>query len=268
MKFSLPRIFSVVAASLALVVAAAPSQAAMISFFDAQTLQAQDFLLSTNQVQNGSQVSANHSGAYALQKFDTALGTLNSVRLQINQGINSSLSLNAFSSSGGSTCNPFDVSGAPCDMGLTRNGNQTATYSAGSAVNAAFASQSFNNSFGCSLGGNAFPGSSFASCIDGAPHNETFALTNDILLTGAQTGDFEGAGNFAVDTDMIFQFFTSAIGSNFLIFTNQAFYNWAGTVTVTYDYTANATEIPAPAGAAFLLIGLAALTRFRGSSAG
>ena len=37
---------------------------------------------------------------------------------------------------------------------------------------------------------------------------------------------------------------------------------------VTYDYTAAATEIPAPAGAAFLAIGLAALARVRRSFAG
>ena len=63
---------------------------------------------------------------------------------------------------------------------------------------------------------------------------------------------------------MFYQFSTSEIGSTSLLFANQAFYDWAGTVIVTYDYIAAATEIPAPAGAAFLLIGLAALARRRG----
>jgi len=257
MKFPLPRFFSVIAASVALTVAAAPAHAATISFFDTQTLQAQDFLLSTNQLPNNAQVSVSHTGAYALQMFDTALGSLNSVRLQINQGINSSLSLDASSLFGGSPCSPF--SGGPCDMGLTRNGNQSAIYSAGAAVNAAFANDTFNHGLACNLGGTDSPGSFLPSCLDGSPHAQTFALTNDILLTGAQADDFEGTGNFAVDTDMFYQFSTSELGSTSLLFTNRAFYDWAGTVTVTYDYTAATTEIPAPAGAAFLLVGLAAL---------
>lgn len=259
MKFSLPRLLSV-AASVVLTIGAVPSQAATISFFDTQTLHPQDFLLSTNQFPNGAQTSVNRSGAYALQMFDTNLGTLNSVRLQISQSINTSLSLFA------SDCDPFG--GQPCEMGLVRSGNQVATYSAGSAANAAFASHAFNNPLSCNLGGNAFPGSFLPSCLAGAPHAENFPLTNDILLTGAQAADFEGTGNFAVDTDMFFQVTTTELGSASFLYTHQAFYDWAGTVTVTYDYTAAATGISAPAGAAFLLIGFAALARVRSSSAG
>ena len=101
-------------------------------------------------------------------------------------------------------------------------------------------------------------------CIDGFAQN--FQLLDDTLLTGSQTDDFEGIGNFTIDTGMFFQYSNSTLGGG--LFDTDTHFSWSGTATVTYDYTAAATEIPAPAGAAFLAIGLAALARVRRSCAG
>lgn len=249
MKPVFPRFFSVVAATLGLTVGAAPSQATTISFFDTQTFVSSGAVQSSN----GSPVnSTSHNGSYALQLFDSSLGTLNSVRLQINQSIDSTLNF------GSAPCFPLQ-NGEECQE-ITREGDQSATYTAGATANAALASQLFFHVDLCSapIVGTGTP--EYALCNDGFA--QSFVLQDDVLLTGAQTADFEGIGSFAVDANMFFQHAVSILTSGAGQSTD-AHFSWAGTATVTYDYTAAATGIPVPAGASFLLIGLAALVRRR-----
>jgi hypothetical protein len=252
MKFRLSRIFPALVLSASLAVAAAPSRAATISHMHTQTLLPSG---TVGSVSFDPVNSTTHSGAYALQLFDTSLGTLNSVRLQIDQGISSNLDF------GSGTCN--DVQGGSDCLEVTREGNQTATYTAGATANAALANQAFFHVDLCSApGGTGTPAD--PPCFNGFAQN--FQMLDDTLLTGSQTDDFEGTGNFTIDTEMFFQYANSTLAGG--RFDTDTHFSWSGTATVTYDYTANATEIPAPAGAAFLLIGVAALARVRRFSAG
>ena len=80
-----------------------------------------------------------------------------------------------------SDSNPF--SGQLRKVGLACDGNQAAIYSAGAAVHAAFASQTFNNGLACNLGGKDLLCRVLPSLLTGKLDPVNFPLTKDILLT-------------------------------------------------------------------------------------
>ena len=77
--------------------------------------------------------------------------------------------------------NPF--SGLPRKVGLACVGNQAAIYSAGGAVHAACASQTFDNGLACNLGGKDLFCRVLPSWLTGKLHPVNFPLTKEILLT-------------------------------------------------------------------------------------
>jgi hypothetical protein len=93
-------------------------------------------------------------------------------------------------------------------------------------------------------------------------HARNSPYTEAIDFTAASdVANFVGGGTFSVVTDLIADYLASLTPES-IDLSSGVEYSWGGTATVIYDYTPGGViAMPAPAGAAFLLIGLAALAR-------
>jgi hypothetical protein len=229
--------------SVAIMLSATSARAATISNSDAQSF-VSDTLSASAVAGSGASNSNTYSGSYTLQLFDGALGVLNSVRIEFSQAVDSS-----FAGVNG-LCAGF--SPGDCTGGLGRSFTQSGSVLLGTAAgNAAVSTDSnfINCAFligpsGCS--GPVARTSPYSEVID-------FTSATDIV-------NFVGTGSFGVDTDLFAQFSLTAGGLAIDAQSGMSFL-WGGSATVIYDYTSASTGIPAPAGAAFLLIGFAALAR-------
>lgn len=240
--------FKTVAIGVAFVVAGAvSSQAATISNSDTQTHILPGFgFMSGFHTAPGAPVgdSQNHNGSYTLQQFNGALGTLNSVRIEFNQAVNSTID------DTGGTCAPGF---SDCAVNLTRTFTQSGAVTLGSASGAT--SSIFDtDTVNCVLG--LAPNACFQST-----HAHASPFTEAIDFTSASdVANFVGGGTFSVTTDLLATFLAELTAET-IDLSSGAGFDWAGTATVIYDYTEASTQIPAPAGAAFLALGLAALAR-------
>lgn len=86
------------------------------------------------------------------------------------------------------------------------------------------------------------------------------------FTAAADLANFIGSGDFSATATL--DLFASLSGVRESIFLahgiiGDVFFDGGGSATVTYDYTAATTEIPVPAGAAFLMLGVLALARRR-----
>jgi hypothetical protein len=226
-------------------VGAVSANAAIVSNSDSQAFEPFGFLVSTHTAP-GAAVgqTVNHNGAYTLQQFNGALGTLNSVRIEFNQTAASRIS-----DTGGNCAVGF----SECAVSLARTFTQSGSVTLGTA-NATAATIIDTDTVNCDLGGG--PNACFFSAHPlASPYAEVIDFT-----AASDVANFVGGGTFSVLTDLVASYLAS-LTSESIDVSSGAEYAWAGAATVIYDYTEASTEIPAPAGAAFLLIGLAALAR-------
>lgn len=235
--------------ALAVVLTAAgamSANAAIVSNSDTQSFEPFGFLVSS-QIAPGGAIAETQfrNGAYMLQQFNGALGTLNSVRIEFNQGVNSALS-----DTGGHCVGTL----TECAINLSRTFTQSGSVTLGTA-SATMATIIDPNTVNCDLGGGS--NSCFLST-----HAHTSPYTEAIDFTAASdVANFVGGGTFSVVTDLIATYLAALTPESAAVESGLE-YAWGGTATVIYDYTAGSTvAMPAPAGAAFLLIGLAAIAR-------
>jgi hypothetical protein len=213
------------------------ANAAIVSKSDTQSFEPFGFMVSSQ--------TAPSAAFPDTQVLNGALGTLNSVRIEFNQGVNSALS-----DTGGNCAAGF----AACAASLSRTFTQSGSVTLGTA-SATAAMIIDPNTVNCDLGGG--PNACFLS-----NHAQTSPYTEAIDFTAASdVANFVVVGTFAVATDLIANYLATLTPESIDVVSGLE-YSWGGTATVIYDYTAGSTvAMPAPAGAAFLLIGLAALAR-------
>ncbi len=213
------------------------ANAAIVSKSDTQSFEPFGFMVSSQ--------TAPSAAFPDTQVLNGALGTLNSVRIEFNQGVNSALS-----DTGGNCAAGF----AACAVSLSRTFTQSGSVTLGTA-SATAAMIIDPNTVNCDLGGG--PNACFLS-----NHAQTSPYTEAIDFTAASdVANFVVVGTFAVATDLIANYLATLTPESIDVVSGLE-YSWGGTATVIYDYTAGSTvAMPAPAGAAFLLIGLAALAR-------
>jgi hypothetical protein len=222
------------------------ANAAIVSKSDTQSFEPFGFMVSSQTAPSAAFPDTQVlNGVYTLQQFNGALGTLNSVRIEFNQGANSALS-----DTGGNCAAGF----AACAASLSRTFTQSGSVTLGTA-SATAAMIIDPNTVNCDLGGG--PNACFLS-----NHAQTSPYTEAIDFTAASdVANFVVVGTFAVATDLIANYLATLTPESIDVVSGLE-YSWGGTATVIYDYTAGSTvAMPAPAGAAFLLIGLAALAR-------
>ena len=188
--------------------------------------------------------SQTFNGAYTLQQFNGALGTLNSVRIEFNQGVNSTID-----DTGGNCLRGF----SDCAVSLTRVFAQAGGVALGSAVGGA-ASVVDPSTLNCNIGGSTTdPG----HCHETPPypHSRTSAYTEAVEFTIAtDVAEFVGAGTFTVDTILLAEYGVAAgLGTDNV--SSGVGFDWGGTATVIYDYSPDQVAMPAPGAAAFLLAG-------------
>lgn len=188
-------------------------------------------------------------GSYTLQQFNGALGTLNSVRIEFNQTVNSQID-----DTGGTCALGF----SECAVNLARSFTQSGAVTLGSASGTAASIIDADN-VNCDLGvgPTACHSAPYPHAL-ASPYGEAIDLTS-----AADVANFVGGGTFTVTTDLIAEYAASRTIETLELSSGVSF-TWGGTATVIYDYTpGGVVAMPAPAGAAFLLIGLAALARSR-----
>ena len=235
-------------AVLAAVITAAgamSANAAIVSNSDVQSFEPFGFLFSG---QTALSVAVgetqNHNGAYTLQQFNGALATLNSVRIEFNQAINSSIS-----DTGGNCAVGF----SECAVSLARTFAQSGSITLGTASGTASTIVDTDTTL-CDLGG---PSACFLQSTGlTSPYTEAidFSAASDVA-------NFVVVGTFSVVPDLIASYLASLTPES-IDLSSGAEFVWAGSATVIYNYTpGGVVAMPAPAGAASLLIGLAALAR-------
>lgn len=190
--------------------------------------------------------SGQRSGILSLSLFNPVIGTLNQVSLTVRQRVGSQ-----FEDIGGN-CTP---SNPTCFVNMTRTADLTARYSAGTSVNRGLGGQFIFDPSTCELGGTGTD-----SCAGFQDYRDFMSGSTRHFTDAADLSDFLGTGNFTVESLMTTTLGVSP-GSGGDVVSVVSSFDWSVEVSVTYDFTEASTEIPAPAGAAFLLIGLAALTR-------
>ena len=196
--------------------------------------------------------SQTHNGAYTLQQFNSALGTLNSVRIEFNQGVNSTID-----DTGGNCLPGF----SDCAVSLTRIFVQAGAVSLGSASGGTAPIVDLST-LNCNIGGSPTdPG----HCHETPPypHSRTSPFTEAIEFTSAaDIAEFVGPGSFTVDTILLVDFEAMAgLGTDNV--SSGTGFDWGGTATVIYDYSPDQVAMPAPGAAAFLLAGALVLARLR-----
>lgn len=230
------------------VAGAVSANAAIISNSDTQIFEPFGFLVGFHTAP-GAPVgdTQNRNGVYTLQQFNGALGTLNSVSVVFNQAVDSTID-----DTGGSCAVGF----SDCQVNLTRTFTQSASLTLGTASGATSAIVD-NDTVNCVLG--LAPNACFNST-----HARVSPFTEAIVFTDvSDVANFVGGGTFNVTTDLIASYLAELTPET-IDLSSGASYFWSGTAEVIYDYTpGGAVAMPAPAGAAFLLIGLAALARRR-----
>lgn len=222
------------------------AHAAIVSNSDIQSFEAFGFLCSGQTAPSAAiPGNQNHNGSYTLQQFNGALGTLNSVRIEFNQAVNSTIS-----DTGGNCAFGF----TDCAVSLARTFTQSGSVTLGTA-NATAATIIDPDTVNCDIGGGG--NACFLST-----HARNSPYTEAIDFTAASdVANFVGGGTFSVVTDLIADYLASLTPES-IDLSSGVEYSWGGTATVIYDYTPGGViAMPAPAGAAFLLIGLAALAR-------
>lgn len=222
------------------------ANAAIVSNSNVQSFEAFGFLYSGETAPFAAvPETQNRNGSYTLQQFNGALGTLNSVRIEFNQGVNSVLS-----DTGGHCAGTF----AECAISLSRTFTQSGSVTQGTA-SATAATIIDSNTINCDLGG----GSSACFLLStgrNSPYTEAIDFT-----AASDVANFVGGGTFSVVTDLIAHYLAELTPESAAVESGLE-YSWGGTATVIYDFTAGSTvAMPAPAGAAFLLIGLAVIAR-------
>jgi hypothetical protein len=224
----------------------ASANAAMISFTQSQTfIPPSDLLVAeAGQAAIIDGESGTRNGSINLSRFDAPLGTLDRVILNVVHSVNSEFVDIAGTCIGTNTT---------CGVDLTRGYTLGAAYSAGASVNRGHTGIATSHSASCDLGG---------SCL-GFTDPDTFTSNGTRFITQAiDLADFSGPGDFTVDVDMFMRLSVlPGAGTDTVLL--GAFFDWDGEATVTYEYTAASTQVSAPAGAAFLLIGFAALARWK-----
>ena len=193
-----------------------------------------------------------HNGAYTLQQFNSALGTLNSVRIEFNQAVNSTID-----DTGGNCLSGF----SDCAVSLSRTFTQGGAVSLGTAVGGTTLIVD-PSTLNCNIGGSpSDPG----HCRETPPypHSRTSPFTEAIEFTSAtDVAEFVGLGTFTVDA-ILFADFTAVAGLGTGNVSSAAGFNWGGMATVIYDYSSDQVAMPAPGAAAFLLAGALVLARLR-----
>lgn len=236
-------------AVLAAVITAAgamSANAAIVSNSDVQSFEPFGFLFSGQTAPSAAVgETQNHNGAYTLQQFNGALATLNSVRIEFNQAINSSIS-----DTGGNCAVGF----SECAVSLARTFAQSGSMTLGTASGTASTIVDTDTTL-CDFGGG--PSACFLQSTGLiSPYTEAidFSAASDVA-------NFGGGGTFSVVTELIASYLASLTPES-IDLSSGAEFVWAGSATVIYNYTpGGVVAMPAPAGAAFLLIGLAALAR-------
>jgi len=224
------------------------ANAAIVSNSDIQSFEPFGFLISGHTAPSAPiGDTQNRNGSFTLQQFNGALGTLNSVRIEFNQGVNS-----VIDDTGGSCAVGF----SECAVSLARTFTQSGSVTLGTA-SATAATIIDADTVNCDLGGGA--NACFLST-----HSRNSPYTEAIDFTAASdVANFVGGGTFSVVTDLIASYLATLTSESTDVLSG-ASYSWGGQATVIYDYTAGSTvAMPAPAGAAFLLIGFAALARWK-----
>jgi len=224
------------------------AHAAIVSNSDTQSFEPFGFMGSSQDLGTPFQIGhlSNHNGGYTLQQFNGALGTLNSVRIEFNQAVDSTID-----DTGGGCAAGF----AACAVDLARTFTQSGSVTLGTAT--ATASTIIDpHVVNCDIGvtGN--------SCFLSA-HNRNSPYTEAMdFLDPSDVANFVGAGTFNVVTDLIAEYLATLDPITGGFVNSGSGFAWGGTATVIYDYTpGGVVAMPAPAGAAFLLIGLAAIAR-------
>ncbi|MFT5486690.1 MAG: hypothetical protein ACI9JL_003614 [Paracoccaceae bacterium] len=230
------------AATILTVGMTASANAAMITFNQAQTFISPPELLvaEVNQAAIIDGVSGTRNGSFNLARFDSSLGTLNRVILNVAHAINSE-----FVDIGG-TCIGTN---ATCGVDIQRSYVLGSGYNAGSTVNGGLTGVAGSSLSSCDLGG---------SCLGFTDNRDFSSNGTRFFIQPGDLADFTGPGDFTVDVDMFFRLSVlPGTGTDTVLL--GASFDWDGVATVTYEYTEASTQVPAPAGAAFLAIGLAAL---------
>lgn len=185
-------------------------------------------------------VSGTRNGSFNLARFDSSLGTLDRVILNISHSIDT-----GFVDIGG-TCIGTNTT---CGVDIDRSYSLGRGYSAGSTVGRDLGGVSGLSPASCDLG---------STCI-GFVDPRTFSSNGTRFFTQTDDlADFTGPGDFIVDVDMFLRLSVSpGTGTDTVLL--GAEFDWGGEVTVTYEFTEASTQVPAPAGATILLMGIAAL---------
>ena len=228
---------------------AVSANAAVVSNSDTQSFEPFGFMLSGHDngpppVQAGD--TQNRNGSYTLQQFNGALGTLNSVRIEFNQAVDSTID-----DTGGSCAAGFSA----CAVDLARTFTQSGSVSLGTASGTA-STIIDAHTVNCDIGLTS------NSCfLSSHPRNSPYTEAIDFADPG-DVANFIGGGTFNVLTDLIAEYLATLDPVTGGHVESGAGYAWGGTATVIYNYTpGSVVAMPAAAGAAFLLIGLAALAR-------
>ena len=198
--------------------------------------------------------SQNHTGIYTLRQFDGSLGTLNSVRIEFDQQVDSlldppfgTLPVGAIGS-----C----VSGvASCTAHLNRIVEQRGSVTLGTA-SASTSLSIDNHTVNCD------PQNPLSStgCAPEFHRNSPFSDATE-FTSASDVANFVGSGTFSALANFSASYFAT-LGADGAVVISEASSGWQGQATVIYDYTpGGVVAMSAPAGAAFLLIGLAALSR-------
>lgn len=237
-----------VAAVLITAGAGASVQAGSITFNQALThISPPDFLFAeAGRAAIINDTSGQRSAIFSLSRFDSSLGTLDRVLLTVRQRVGSQ-----FEDIGGNCT----TGNATCFVDMTRTTGLEAQYSAGSSVNRGLGGQFTFDPSTCELSGAGSDACGgfvdYRDYTSGSTRNITDA--NDVL-------DFVGPGTFTVETLMTTTL-DALPGTNGDIVSVVSSFDWSGEVIVTYEFTETSVALPAPAGAAFLMLGALALAR-------
>ena len=224
---------------------AVSANAAIISNFDTQSFVSFGNLFSEDPP-TGPNLPVNHFGGYTLQQFDGSLGTLNSVSIVQNQAVVSTID-----DTGGNCAVGF----SECAVDLARSFRQDSVSTLGGAAGIGPVIID-NHTVNCDLGigTNACSNSTHARNSD---YNPVLNIVNPGDVAG-----FIGVGTFNIQTSLVAAFTASNTIESVNVLSGVT-YDWGGTATVFYDFTPNSVAMPAPAGALFLALGLAAVARRR-----